>query len=611
MYILTFLGQLFSLIGKALTWTRHVIANTIFVLVLVVVIAAVLSSGKSTIEPNTVFVLNPSGVLVEETFGDNPATALFHHLGSAASPTGETKVQDVIDAIGAAADNPNILAMVIEPSWLQGCDTSKLLEIGAAIRAFKDSGKPVWSYGTAFTQGQYLLASYADKICVSPLGGVAITGFGLYPNFYKGLLDKAHVNFHIFRVGEYKSAVEPFQRASMSDEARYVNKKWLGSLWQTYQDTVAANRKISPRDIAGYVDQIDTRLDVLDGDAAHLALEIKLVDEVQSKDHFDLALATRLGKPLASLRWLELIDYTDKPEPSPEEPKEKIAIIRARGAILPGRQPENLVGSESIRELFERARADANTVAVVLRLDSPGGSATASEEIHREIIRTQDAGKPVVVSMGSVAASGAYWIATAANRIVAAPTTLTGSIGIFAAIPTFEDTAREWGVTSDGVGTTSISDFGNPLRPLPAKAANAIPHLLKFGYSTFLDRVATGRRMPREKVEESAGGRVFIGQEAYELQLVDQLGGIQEAVQIAGDLAGSAKISSYELRRELSPQEALLRQFFSSKENLPAASSGPLQQLLAPLEEQARMLSTYADPRHLYARSLECEAMQP
>jgi protease-4 len=601
------LKTILSFLWKVLGTTRVVVANIFFLLLVIIILGAFFSDTKESLPQNSVLVINPAGSLVEQRSTPEAAEALLKKLGRETARADETKTQDVIDAIRRAATDPKILAMVIDPRDLQGCDTTKLLDIGKAILDFKETGKPVLAHSMVYTQGQYLLSSYADTISVNPLGGVLITGFGMYQTYFKGLLDKTRINFHVFRVGDYKTAVEPFVRESMSDEAREAGREWLNGLWQAYLDEASKNRGVSPSDIISYVENIDTRLAATGGDAARLAVNAQLVDEIKTSTQFDQLLAGKTGKKLESLHRVDFQDYLAMSPSVQPGGKELIGIIRARGAILPGKQPENMTGSESIAELFQKARQDPAILAVVLRLDSPGGSAAASEEIHHEIARTQEAGKPVVVSMGSVAASGAYWIAAGANRIVAAPTTLTGSIGIFAAFPTFEDTAMDLGITTDGIGTTPLADLGNPLRPLSAQSERAIGQLLRFGYDLFINRVASGRRLPAAEVENSAQGRVFLGREAHDRKLVDQLGDLDDALKTAASLAGLTVVNSKELRREPSSHEKILQAFTSSAQAIFLQQSPAVSRLLNMVETQARVLESFADPNHIYARSLECE----
>lgn len=609
MEIFSNIRKFFSLFWRGVTWVRTMLVNIIFLAVLALFVTAFFTGSKSqTVSPGSVLVLDPSGVLVEQRAAPEPAEALFKELGRSPRKDEETKVQDLIDAIRMAATDPNIQSMVIDPRDLQGCDTTKLVDIGKALRDFKQNGKKILAHATLFTQGQYLLASHADTIYINPLGGVAITGFGLYQTYFKGLLDKTKVNFHVFRVGEYKSAVEPFLRESMSDLARESGQGWLNALWQAYLGEVARNRGISPASLISYVENIDSNLRTLGGDSAKLAKSYKLVDDIKTSDQFDLILAGNLGKTPETLNRISFRDYLlSKPAKLPST-EETIGVIRARGPIMPDNQPDNMIGSQTIAKLFQQARDDSSIVAVVLRIDSPGGSATASEEIHHEIARTQEAGKPVVVSMGSLAASGAYWIASGANRIVASPTTLTGSIGIFAAFPTFEGTAKEFGITSDGIGTTGMADVGNPLRPLSPTTESVIQHLLQFGYDIFLDRVASGRRLPVTDVEKSAQGQVFVGKEAHERKLVDQLGDLDDAVKAAADLAGLTTVRSKELQRERSPHEVLMDSLFNAWSGVAPPHPLSSSPLLAMLQRQTALLATFTDPSHIYARSLECEA---
>ncbi|NLW82546.1 MAG: signal peptide peptidase SppA [Desulfovibrionales bacterium] len=602
--------RFFGATWKVLGWIRSAVANIVFLLLLAFVLVGLLGDKEEPLEANSVLVIDPDGQLVEESVAPEPAEIFLKKMGREPSKAEESKAQDVIDAIRQAAGDSRIKAVVIDPGDLIGCDTTKLMDIGKALRNFKESGKPVLAHSSFYTQGQFLLASYADAVYLSPLGGVSLTGFGTYPTYFKGLLDKARVNVHVYRVGEYKTAVEPFLRDSMSEQARESNREWLDALWQAYLNEAARNRSISTESILAYVNNIDTKLGAVGGDAARLAVTTKLVDDIKTIDQFDLILATKIGLKPEDVHRVGFKDYLRLSPYEKPISREMIGVIRARGPIVPGQQPESMTGSESVADLFRQARQDPSIVAVVLRLDSSGGSATAAEDIHREIVRTQDAGKPVVVSLGSVAASGAYWIAAGANRIVAAPTTLTGSIGIFAAFPTFENTARDWGVTTDGVGTTDIADLGNPLRPIPPRVSTSIQFLLEHGYKVFLDRVAKGRRMTAPEVEELAQGKVFLGQTALARKLVDQAGGLDEAIKAAADLAGLTNAASRDLRREPTPREKLLQNIFSSGAALLLPrTSGPMTSLLHVAREHAELLDSFTDPHHIYARSLECEAV--
>lgn len=602
--------KFFSAVWTTITWTRKILVNLIFLLVLFIIISAFFTESSSKIEARSVLVLNPSGVLVEETRTPTAADLLLQKMDRTARQNqGETKVQELIQAINLAAQDPKIELMIIDPSELRGCDTTKLMDIGRALHQFKATGKPILAHANLLTQGQYFLASHAHATYLSPLGGIALTGYGLYPTYFKGLLDKTKINFHIFRVGEHKSAVEPFLYESMSQGTRDFNQQWLDSLWETYLSQVADNRDIDLHCLHSYVQNIATNLRTLEGDAATLAKEYKLIDEIKTKEEFNALVAEHLGQDPLNLKKVNFQDYLAA-QPAPQAlHQETVGIIRGRGPIMPGIQPPNMIGSQSMAKLFQQARADASIVAVVLRLDSPGGSAFASEEIHQEILRTQQAGKPVVVSMGSMAASGAYWIASGANGIVAAPTTLTGSLGIFAALPTFENTAQALGITSDGLGTTDLADLGNPLRPLSATAESALDQLLNFGYQTFVDRIATGRRLAVEDVQKSAQGQVFLGHEAQKLKLVDRLGNIDDAIDLAGNLAGLSVISSKEIQRERSPQEIFMDSFLGAQLSAYWSTNRPQAPLLTFVHQQMNFLASFTDPAHIYARSLECEAI--
>lgn len=605
MALLKYIGTFFSVIWQVLNWLRRMVANMIFVALVVILLAAVLAERTSPVAPRSVLELHPSGRLVEEAQPLHPFDTLANQMDKSSLP-GETKVQDMINAVLSAATDPNILALSIDASDMRGCDTTKLLDLGAAIRTFKHSGKPVFAHGAAFTQGQYLLASYADHVSVSPLGGVALTGFGLFQTYFKGLLDKTQVNFHIFRVGDHKTAVEPFTRHDMSAEAKEDGLIWVSQLWQTYVREIAVNRSISPDTLSNYVQHIDQHLAQVQGNAALLAQQTSLVDAVYTTEQYTQALADKLELSQDDLTLIPSHEYVRK-MPTQTSTGPYVAIVRGRGAIMPGMRDESMIGSTTMIERLRQAKNDPDIAAVVLRLDSPGGSATASEDIALEVTALRKAGKPVVVSMGTLAASGAYWIAAAADRIVAAPSTLTGSIGIFAALPTFENTAQAWGITTDGVATSPLAGLGNPLLPLPPVAQASLQQLLEFGYSAFLERVMQGRGLSLEQAEASAQGRVFTGQQALERKLVDHLGDLNQAVHIAGELAGLDNPATKELRRKLSPRETLLQELANTQTRI--FGSTPLGMMSQLVSAPMHMLATFTDPSHLYARSLECEAV--
>lgn len=609
MSIFSAFHALLRFIWKTLGLLRSVLANILFLFLLTVIISAFFADHEERLPSESILVVDPAGALVEEKASDAPLTTLIQQMGNEARIAQETRVQDVIDAIGLAAKDTRIKALILAPEYLRGNDTTKIMDIGAAIRAFKKSDKPVLANAPVYTQGQYLLASYADSVSVSPLGGVLITGYGLYQPYFKQLLDKIRLKFNVWRVGDYKSAVEPLMRDSMSDFARQENQAWLSALWGAYRGEITANRPLTADDITGYVEHIDTALAAVSGNAARLAASVKLVDHVLNTDDFDTLVAQTLERKKGTIEKIGFEKYLRLAKQSPSTDTKVVGIIRARGPIVSGEQSEDMIGSVSVSKLLQQARDDASIAAVVLRLDSPGGSVMASEDIYNEVLRTRQAGKPVVVSMGSVAASGAYWIASAADRIVAAPTTLTGSIGIFAVFPSFEDTATALGVTTDGVGTTSLADLGNPLRPMPDQAQTAIGHLLRFDYGLFLRHVAQGRGLSIVEVEKSARGQVFVGQEALRRKLVDSLGNLDDAVGIAASLAGLATPTSRSLRQTVSPRARLLQALFAPEEKKQTPNSRTVSGFVDLAWTQARFLDSLSDPTHIYARSFLCEGV--
>ena len=367
-----------------------------------------------------------------------------------------------------------------------------------------------------------------------------LNGFGIYRKYFKSALDKLKIQFHVFKVGTYKSALEPFLRDNMSDYAKEANFAWLSVLWDFYKTDVAVQRGFDPQDLDDYINNIPSHLANADGDAAVMALNLGLVDELKTRDQVRQELIERVGKDEDGITFKQIAfdDYLSRIRPGLMEgtmDDNKIGIIVASGIIMDGEQPAGRIGGDTVADLLARAREDDTIKAVVVRIDSGGGSANASEIIRREIELIQQAGKPVYVSMGSVAASGGYWMAASAEQIWAAPTTITGSIGIFGAFPTFEKSLKSLGIASDGVGTTKLSDAFDPSRPLNELVAQSMQQVIDQGYRRFIQRVAEGRNMMPEAVEKIAQGRVWAGTTALELGLVDKIGNLQDAIAAAAE----------------------------------------------------------------------------
>jgi protease-4 len=504
---------------------------------------------------------------------------------------------------------------------------TKLEDLRDAVAGFKTSGKTVLATADDYSQTAYYLAAQADEIYLHEMGLVVLPGFGRYVTHFKDGLDRLGVDVHVFRVGEYKSAVEPFLRNDMSDEAKEANLDWLGDLWRAWIADVAAARGLSEERLLDYVHRFPELLRQQAGDAARAALEAGLVDHVGERDMVRDRLVELVGEDETthSFQGVSYQDYlahlgSDRASlGGGSGDDDQVAVLVARGDILDGRRPPGEIGGDSTAALVRQARDDDTVKALVLRVDSGGGSAFASEVIRRELELLREAGKPVVISMGTVAASGGYWIATASDEIWASPTTITGSIGIFGIFPTFQKPlARYLGMHVDGVGTTPLAGALRPDRELSAEAAEAIQQITDRGYQEFLDRVAEARGMTPEEVDRIARGRVWSGEDAHAKGLVDHLGGLDQAIAAAAQRAGlEGGYGITWLEQELDFEEQLAADLLSratevfgleGRARMPAAAAlgavEPLLRSAGSLDGVTR--AALADPRGLVAHCL-CE----
>jgi protease-4 len=516
---------------------RRFVGNMIFLLLLIFFIGIFFFDSGEEVPDGAALVFAPEGDIVEQETETMLSSDLF---GDAAQK--DILLKDIIDVIDYAKDDDRIQVILLDLRKLGRSGISKLQDIGAALERFKGSGKQIFAFGDSYNQRQYFLASHADRLYLSPMGSIMLQGFGLYRMYFKTALEKLKIQFHAFRVGTYKSALEPFLRDSMSDYAKEANLAWLEVLWDHYKRVVAEQRGLNPQSIDDYVNNFPAYLARADGDAAVTAFDVGLVDELMTRDQVRQELIDIVGldKDGLSFKQIAFDAYFNQIRPALKQDhlnKDKVGIIVASGVIMDGEQPNGRIGGDTISDLLVRARTDNRIKAVVVRIDSGGGSASASEVISREIELTRQSGKPVFVSMGSVAASGGYWIAAQADQIWATPTTITGSIGIFGAFPTFEKSLKSLGITSDGVGTTKLSDAFDPSRPLNDLIAQSLNQMIDQGYRRFIQRVAEGRNMAPEAVEKIAQGRVWAGITAQELGLVDEIGNLEDTIRAAADQA--------------------------------------------------------------------------
>lgn len=604
--------RFFRLLGGVFSLIRWLL-NAVIAIVMVVLIINLFAQDAKPLPEKAALTLVPSGTLVEQrTFAD-PITQLMEQ----SSPyDAETPIHDLIESLDTAKNDKRVTALVLDLNHLQQAGLSKLQEVGQALERFRASGKPVIAYADTYDQSRYYLASFADEVYLNPMGGVLITGFGYYGTYLQEALDKLHINFHIFRAGTYKSAVEPFTRNSMSNAARENAASWLNDLWAAYTARVEQLRDLPPGFVERYVAELPESLATAGGDLARLALDKGLVDHLATRTELTEKFKSRVGvidNDYAHIDHKTYLSHLRLPTLQPgKQTQPAIGVIVANGNIVDGPQPEGTIGSETLSNLLQRAREDSSLKALVLRIDSPGGSAFASEVIRNEISETQKI-MPVYVSMGSMAASGGYWIAAGANQIWATPTTLTGSIGVFGLVPTFENSLEKLGIHSDGIGTTSIADMNRLDRPLSPQAAQILQLSVDNIYNRFLSLVAQGRESTIQSIEQVAEGRVWTGQQALERGLVDALGTLQDTIE------GAAKAQNLEhwqvkhISRPLTFQEQFLKQLAGSAVSLPRwlgtdAWHRKLMNLL-PTGEFAELISTDArDPHNLYLKCLSCVA---
>ena len=534
--------RIVSGIWRGLDRLRRVL-HLILLLGLFLVLIAGAIGERVFIPPTAALVIAPRGVLVDQLSGDALDRALARAQGA---PLGETLVRDVVDSLRAARDDERIKAVVLDLDEMTGAGLSKLQDVAVELRRFKESGKPVIAVGDSYTRDQYYLAAQADDVYMHPMGLVLLDGYSRFLPYYKSLLEKIYVDYNVWTVGEYKSFVEPITRDDMSPQDEEASKVYLDELWGAYQADVTSARGMAAPALQQYADDIVTLLGEARGDTAQLAKNYGLVDDLLTRDMMRERIREKMGEPKASsgqpdtYTQVSLDDYVTwlRTEAGPESRPNKVAVIVAAGEILDGRQPPGSIGGDSTSELIRRARADESVKALVLRVDSGGGSAFASDLILRELERFQETERPVVVSMGSVAASGGYWISMGADEIWASPTTLTGSIGVGATIPTFPRTLDWAGIHVDGIGTTELAGALELTRPIGESMKGLIGLSVRHTYDEFVGKVAEHRERSVEEIESAAQGRVWTGADALSRGLVDKLGGLPEAIESAAELAG-------------------------------------------------------------------------
>ena len=585
--------------------------HLILLLTLFALVWAAVRHPLPLVPAKTALVVRPEGRLVEQLSG-RPIDRALGVLGGDHEP--ETLVRDIVDAIRAAAKDDRIRVLVLDPSRLSGGGFTKLATIGAAVQEFRKSGKKVLAFSRYATQEQYYLMAQADEAYLEPTGAVGVIGLAAYGLYFRDALDRLGVEVNVFKVGTHKSFPEPFTRQDMSPEDREQTLGWLRPLWQAYSSGVEGARQLPSGTLDAYVGEAAPALKAADGDAARLAEERHLVTGRKTTLEFERLVVGLVGEDRTthSFNAIDHADYLAAARPESaltRHPAGQVAVLVASGNIVEGERPPGEIGSDSFTEIVRGARFDDDVKAVVLRVDSGGGSLMASEVIRQEIAALKAAGKPVVASFSSVAASGGYYIAMDADRIYAAPTTITGSIGVFGLVPTFAKTLGKIGVGSDGVATAPIAATMHLERSLPAEAKQVLQLGVEHAYEDFVARVATARHRTPEQIESVAEGRVWIASEAAKLGLVDELGDLDAAVKAAAALAklppGKYEVNFREA--ELTLRERLLRELRA--DGLGAARAlgltpGPpaaIARLLGAFDRQLRAVLGFNDPRGLYS----------
>ena len=600
---------------RVLNFSRKLVLNVLFFGLLFIFISSFTNDkNKIIVEKNSVLILDLKGDVVEQKNHIEPVDAFFNEAMGQQDQNPEVLLADIIDVIRTATTDSNISLLVLKLDKMNSSGLTKMSIIAEALESFKKSGKQIIAIGENYTQDQYYLASYADEIWLDPNGWVILDGYGRYQLYYKSALDKLAISQHIFRVGTYKSAVEPYMRDDMSEAAKEANKVWLNDLWLQYKTNVAEQRGFELSNFDENAENLVEKLQAVGGDVGQYAIDYKWVDQLKTRHEIELAINEKMNisDPDESFNSVNFNSYLATimlPFPIPQSNLNTVAIIVAKGTILNGTQKAGQIGGDSTAKLLKKAREDENIKAVVLRVDSPGGSAFASEIIRQEVELLKQAGKPVVASMGTYAASGGYWISASADKIYAAPTTITGSIGIFGLFMTFENALSKLGIYTDGVGTTDLAGF-SPTRPLSQGVADIIQMNVNKGYQDFITLVAQNRNMTPEQVDKIAQGRVWSGLKAKELGLVDELGGLDDAINEAANLAKLDNFDTQLIEKELSPADLLMKNVFGQVSSLIPSSTitlGPVEQAMAKIKAELNHLNLLNDPKGIYTFCASCE----
>ncbi len=611
----TALGRFFGGMLRLYRIIRSLIFNILFLVLVLGLVIALIGQPPQVVHHGSTLLLNPGAIVEQESLG-SPLEMLSS--GGSRLEQGEALLPDLLRVIAAAKDDDRIKAMLIMTDPLNKVGLSQLKDLEQAIADFKTSGKKVYAWGSSFHQGQYLLASTADEILMNKFGDVGLEGFGIWQNYFQSALNKLGVNVHIFRVGAYKSAVEPYSRSNMSEESRSNYTKLLGDLWTDFVHDVETNRKLKPGTVNDYINHFDQHLADYKGNSAELAKALGLVDRIDSRPDALAYLKQQIGTRGEDLNTIDFRDYLHAVPAKVLSPSHKIAVIVADGEIVDGEAQPGSIGGDTLAALIRKAAQDDGVKALVLRINSPGGSAFASELIRSELVAFKANGRPLVVSMGDTAASGGYWIASAANKIIASPVTLTGSIGIFGTMFTLEESFNKLGIGTDGVGTTELAGYSAIGRPLTPMAGRALQLQIEHGYEKFLTLVSESRDLDHAQADAVGQGQVWSGKAALEKKLIDAYGNQQDAIKAAAALANLEEYQVDVRAPSLSPLQQFIKRLAENEQAqtllTPLLKSyftlSPVQLFLHKAEAELGWLARANDPQHVYVRCLECDSVK-
>ena len=598
------LGWLFSKAWWLLDGTRRALMNLLVLLLIVIVVTALMTRGPKALAAKTTLVLKLDGNLVEQ-FSGSPREQLLAQAQGGSTPK-QTRLRDVLAALEQAARDDKIGALLLDVENLSGAGLAGLHEVSAALQRFKKSGKPVLAYADSYSQRGYYLAAQADEVYLHPMGMVMLEGFGRWRTYYKDALDRLGVTAHVVKAGTYKNFAETYTATGPSPATQEAEGLVYGELWTGFTAAIEAARKLPAGSIAQGIDALPQQLAAVQGDPAQLALQAKLVDGLKTRDQMRALLIAKgarddEGKSFRQLSLGQYLAYV-KDAGAPTKLQPGVGIVVAEGEIVDGEVGPGRIGGDSTARLIRKAREDEAVKAIVLRVNSPGGSAFASEVIRRELELTREAGKPVVVSMGDVAASGGYWIATSADAVIADAGTITGSIGVFGMLPTAEGLMDKLSLHTGGVRTTWLAGGYDPRRPLDPRLKAAVQAGIDHTYARFTALAAQARKRTPEQIDAVAQGRVWTGAQALERKLVDRLGSFDDAVQAAVklgklDLKAGEKPRLAFVERDLSRSERLLaslRDVMAPGLALAVGQSLGLDALPAPVVEELATLKALA-----------------